>query len=233
MFFSAIYHILKPKLFLLFIGFISLFIFFPQIDIMASKVFFIKSEFIGWNWHIKGFNGILIKIIIFLLIIASIYNVIMSYYQKNIIKHISYIFVLLVGMHLLVVHSLAKNFFGRPRPQQIIEFGGKNTFSPAFYISNQCKTNCSFVSGDTSIAFTLFGICIAMPITNFITRKRKSIILDCTFLIGIIMSLCRVSLGRHFLSDVFWSMFITIAAAFYFYRLIFGAILYKDLENNL
>ena len=53
------------------------------------------------------------------------------------------------------------------------------------------------------------------------------------FLIGIIMSLCRVSLGRHFLSDVFWSMFITIIAAFYFYRLIFGAILYKDLENNL
>ena len=79
----------------------------------------------------------------------------------------------------------------------------------------------------------MFGLVLAIPIGGLVTKKRKSIILDCAFLIGIIMCFCRLSLGKHFLSDVFLSMFITIIGSFYFYRLIFGSISYRDLENNL
>ena len=50
----------------------------------------------------------------------------------------------------VVSNLVLKDNWGRARPSQIVQFGGKRTFSAAPVPSQQCKKNCSFVSGEAS-----------------------------------------------------------------------------------
>ena len=56
---------------------------------------------------------------------------------------------------LIFVNLTLKNFWGRARPNDVVEMGGKESFSPWFEITNACETNCSFVSGDASVGFSI------------------------------------------------------------------------------
>ena len=48
---------------------------------------------------------------------------------------------------ILIVNGIFKSFWGRARPQDILQFGGDKLFSLPFEISNQCSWDCSFMSG--------------------------------------------------------------------------------------
>ena len=56
---------------------------------------------------------------------------------------------------LIFVNLILKNFWGRARPNDVVELDGKESFSPWFEITNACETNCSFVSGDASVGFSV------------------------------------------------------------------------------
>ena len=56
---------------------------------------------------------------------------------------------------LIFVNLVLKNFWGRARPNDVLELGGKEIFSPWYEMSNACLTNCSFVSGDASVGFSI------------------------------------------------------------------------------
>ena len=81
---------------------------------------------------------------------------------------------------LITVNLILKNFWGRARPNDVIEFGGKETFSPWFEITNACETNCSFVSGDASVGFSII-------ILYLITKKI--IFLYASFVAGFVFGL--------------------------------------------
>ena len=68
------------------------------------------------------------------------------------------------------VQMFCKNLFGRARPETILEFGGTQVFSPAFFMTNECTFNCSFVSFHTAIATMLF-----LYVRNFCSGKAKLI----------------------------------------------------------
>ena len=55
----------------------------------------------------------------------------------------------------IVVNLFFKNIWGRARPGDILQLGGKENFTPWFQISDACVSNCSFVSGDASVGFSL------------------------------------------------------------------------------
>ena len=50
----------------------------------------------------------------------------------------------------LVVNVGLKDHWHRPRPVQIVEFGGPMEFRPIWRGDGACKTNCSFPSGEVS-----------------------------------------------------------------------------------
>jgi len=121
-------------------------------------------------------------------------------------KYLFIVLVMVVGPG-LVVNALTKWTFGRPRPRHLIEYGGKATFTPAFAISNQCRTNCSFVSGHSAIAFFV--------ITPFLLFRglRRRLILVLGFLFGCLVGFLRMLTHAHFLSDVVFSfVFIYLSA---------------------
>ncbi len=105
---------------------------------------------------------------------------------------------LLLGPGLLGNVVLKDNSIGRARPNDIVQFGGSDTFTRAFQYSGACDHNCSFISGHAAIGFYLIGL-------GWIFRSAKGYLVG--FLLGGIVGAIRIIQGGHFLSDVvfaFW-----------------------------
>jgi lipid A 4'-phosphatase len=111
-------------------------------------------------------------------------------------------FFLLLGLILLpgILTAALKNHWGRARPYQTAEFGGQARFTPAFVVSDQCRVNCSFVSGDAAFGFYLhaFGYVAA-------TRRKRRRRFWAGLGFGFLAGLNRIIMGAHFLSDVFFA----------------------------
>lgn len=112
----------------------------------------------------------------------------------------------------LLVNTVIKNHSGRARPVHVQEFGGDKKFTPAFVISDQCKRNCSFVSGDAALGY--FGLAFV-----FVVRRRK-IIACAGVLAGTLLGLVRMAQGAHFLSDVIFAGVFTLLVAWLLYFII-------------
>ncbi|MCI5143830.1 MAG: phosphatase PAP2 family protein, partial [Candidatus Electrothrix sp. ATG1] len=101
----------------------------------------------------------------------------------------------------LVINILLKDQMGRPRPRQIVEFGGPHEFTQCWMPGNG-GTNSSFPSGHAAVAFFLMA-------PWFVLRDKKQpyarIFLVSGLLFGTLVGIARILQGGHFLSDIIWS----------------------------
>ncbi len=100
----------------------------------------------------------------------------------------------------LIANTVLKDNMGRARPSQITEFGGKAAFTPALIPADQCKRNCSFVSGHATLGF--FVVSFAFLIGH---RRRRHWAIAGALGLGAMVGLGRIIQGAHFLSDVVFS----------------------------
>jgi lipid A 4'-phosphatase len=99
----------------------------------------------------------------------------------------------------LVANLILKDQWGRARPSQVVEFGGTRAFTPPLLIANQCRRNCSFVSGEASSTFvTLYAAAALLP------QWSVALVVGGT-LVGLATGLIRMAQGAHFLSDVIFA----------------------------
>ncbi len=118
----------------------------------------------------------------------------------------------------LVVNAALKDHWGRPRPRQIEEFGGREKFEPvlSFDPSSEGK---SFPCGHCSMGFYFFAL------TLFLRRIRSRWWIAVTLLaigLGAALGFARIAQGGHFLSDVIWSAglcYLTFFVLFFALRL--------------
>jgi len=101
----------------------------------------------------------------------------------------------------LVVNTLLKDHFGRPRPVQTAEFGGKLSFQPLGEpgFGNGGK---SFPCGHASMGFYWMGLFV------YFWNLRRGVawaFLALGIVHGSIMGLGRMAQGGHWPSDVLWS----------------------------
>jgi lipid A 4'-phosphatase len=109
--------------------------------------------------------------------------------------------VLVLGLGLTVNWAL-KEGWGRPRPEQVGEFGGAKVFQPWWQPSRQCPSNCSFVTGHGGTGAVLLGVgLLAAP-----ARRRRWLLggLACGLAIGLV----RMVQGGHFASDVLGALLV-------------------------
>lgn len=103
------------------------------------------------------------------------------------------------------VHIL-KNAFGRARPRHLGEFGGDLLFTPVLSLDGGCVRNCSFPSGESASAAALLAFTILLP------EKFRLIGIAILAPFIVIVSLNRVAMGAHFLSDVLiaWPLMLAV-----------------------
>ena len=101
----------------------------------------------------------------------------------------------------LVVNVLLKDQLGRPRPREVVDYGGTHPFSQ-FWVPGDAGKNSSFPSGHAAIAFFLIA-------PWFVLRDEKPRLargfLAAGGVLGTLVSLASILQGGHFLSDVLWS----------------------------
>jgi len=195
-----------------------LFVQFPAIDIGISSLFFDNTFYLGGQrWKTRLQDGVFYFLCVSLLSVVGLY-VFNRISKRNLCgldgrKVLYLVVVLIVGAGLIVNAGLKENF-GRARPRDIQEFGGSKHFTPAFVISHECTTNCSFSSGEGAGAF--FSLALALALS------RKRAVLLAAFAFGSVVSLYRIAAGGHFFSDCVVSMFVMLilADALYYYMIL-------------
>lgn len=116
----------------------------------------------------------------------------------------------------LLVNTVFKEGWGRPRPREITRFGGEKRFLQPWQKGISGKGR-SFPSGHSSAAFYLMT-------PYFIyrsSRKRRAYAwLAGGIGFGILMSVARITQGGHFLSDTLWAFGMVYLTAVILYYLL-------------
>ncbi|WP_435657877.1 phosphatase PAP2 family protein [Brucella pituitosa] len=183
-----------------FIVFTGVFIIFPQIDLSVSRYFFRSgSFFISENFFWTSLRDMhrssqwffLIAVLV-LPVLYAVWRCPLPSIAPHKILYVSLTFILGSGA---LVQGL-KILIGRARPRHLIEFGGLSDFTPAWQLAGICRNNCSFPSGESSAAAVMLSLLVFVP-----ARRRKVAALILVPLL-VLISLNRVFMGAHFLSDV-------------------------------
>lgn len=118
----------------------------------------------------------------------------------------------------LIVNTVFKDYWGRPRPREITEFGGKKQFLQPWQ-KGVAHGGRSFPSGHTSAAFY-------MTAPFFVYRRQNPRVAHFWLIGGIsfalMMSIARLTQGAHFLSDNLWAfgmVHLTAVTLYYLMRL--------------
>ena len=107
----------------------------------------------------------------------------------------------------MIINSVLKPHWGRPRPREIIDFGGEHRFV-LIGDFGPCAGNCSFPCGHASMGFYLL-----VPAFLFGSERRRWSY-ACFLaggLAGLLIGLARIIQGGHYPSDVFASWAIVYA----------------------
>ena len=202
--------------------FVLLFFLFPNLDIHFSKLFFYEEKFISEKHiFIKNLRSFLKD----LMVVVSVFSLLLIvtgilikkkkkvFFLKQRTKLILLGFIVgpVIGCG-LIANFYFKDNWGRARPINIQEFGGDKIYAKPFTISDQCKKNCSWIGGEASAAFSF--------ITGTIILKNP-IYLIINLIFGIVVSLCRIAMGGHFLSDNIFAMIFMIYLAILYKYFVF------------
>jgi membrane-associated PAP2 superfamily phosphatase len=116
----------------------------------------------------------------------------------------------------LIVNFILKDHWGRPRPWRVTDFGGDQPFVGVWRITRECITNCSFVSGEASSAIWLVTLVVLVP------ARWRPLALRIAIGLAVLLSLNRIAMGGHFLSDTLLSWAITLTVIAGAWRLLYA-----------
>ena len=205
---------------LIFIFFGLLFLFYPSLDIYFSSFFFSGNQFISEKYTIIKTLRVNLKNLMIIIPVISLLILFINFINKTqnmrrlINQRTKFALIgLVLGPILgcgIIANLYFKDTWGRARPVHIEEFGGNKIFTPAFLKSDQCEKNCSWISGETSAAFSL-------TVGSILLKNPIFFLLN--LFLGFLVFFCRLSMGGHFFSDNIFAMTF----------MIYLAILYKNI----
>ena len=177
----------------------------PQLDLWASGLFHdAGGGFIGDRllftrvlYHGIPVSGIAYTAVGLLVIVVSLWrpHPIGGRWSRR-LAALAWVSILGSG---LLVNAGLKEYWGRARPVQVAQFGGTQHFSAALVPTDQCKHNCSFVSGHATSGFIL----MAVGLMGSVATRRRWLWIGLAW--GAVVSLARIAEGGHFLSDTLFA----------------------------
>lgn len=182
---------------------------YPELDVTISRWFFAPGE--GFVWSRSAGLDVLREVgtaIIALLVVPAVVALFVKLIRPRSRMFmpgraaVLMVSTLILGP-LLVTNILLKEHWGRPRPRDIVQFGGSERFVPWWDPRGTCTENCSFVAGEPAgAAWTLAPAALVPPQWRAIAYTGA---LAFTGAIGFL----RVGFGGHFFSDVVFAGVLT------------------------
>jgi len=178
----------------------AFFLMFPEADLWVSSLYYEEGR--GFA-HKVGFWGAVyyaVPWVVKILIPGVLLAILWGHLRKRPVlgltkrKGLFLLLALALGPG-LAVNTVFKNQWGRARPHQIEAFGGEAAFTPAWVLTDQCETNCSFVSGHASMGFFVMALAFIFPQAFW-----RWVILGVG--LGMLVGWARIVQGGHFISDV-------------------------------
>lgn len=115
----------------------------------------------------------------------------------------------------LIVNTLLKDQWGRPRPRNVAQFGGEYQYELPLQI-DPSSPGKSFPSGHASMAFYFFAPALLLRRSG---RVNYYTALGLTLGYGALMGYARIVQGGHFFSDVIWAGAIIWFVSYALYRI--------------
>jgi lipid A 4'-phosphatase len=174
-------------------------------DLLVESRFFVPRA--GWiyandlPWGALYKYGVYpsfaIAVVSFLVFAASYFSARAYLYRKC----ATFLLLLMLLGPGVLVNSVLKEHWGRPRPRQMQLFGGDRSYHQVWERGESGK-GLSFPSGHASAAFYLMAPYFVLRRSS---RKWAKVTLlgGCSY--GIAMGIARMVQGGHFLSDVIWA----------------------------
>lgn len=188
---------------------LSLVISLTNTDIKTSSLFYSAEK--GWfmkrdmPWYFLYQYGNIPAIILavggFLIFLFSFFLDRLSIFRK-IGLFLAVFMVLGPG---LVINTALKDNWGRPRPADIVNFGGEHTYHHFWEIGKSGQGK-SFPSGHASVGFYLMAPFFFLMSSH---RRMAWAFLGLGISYGLFMGAGRIVQGGHYLTDVFWAGVLT------------------------
>ena len=122
----------------------------------------------------------------------------------------------------LLINGAFKEVWGRPRPREIVQFGGAHHFKP-FYrpdFSEHGYGNKSFPSGHVSMGFFFFTLALVGRRENIPALTYIGIFI--AFEMGLLLALTRIAQGGHYFSDCLFAAILMWWMALACCRFVYG-----------
>lgn len=205
-----------------FIGVVSLvFLAAPDLDLLASGLFYTPGE--GFTaasspflQKVRYLGPYLVQTVAIVCVLTLLLKLLLPELPPlmPLRKPVFLLSTLVLGPGILV-NSILKNNWGRPRPVMVEQFGGDMPFMPVWLKTDWCSTNCSFVSGEGSASMWLMALAFVVP-----KSWRPAVVLTVLPLM-LALSANRVAFGGHFLSDTLLAWGLTFLVLLSVYWLLY------------
>jgi lipid A 4'-phosphatase len=181
---------------------VATFAIWPTLDLMLVEPFYqpgvgFPASQIWWvnAFYVAVARAKMLALIMMVLLLAGYIPLFRARWRHR-RKALAYLLVALALGPGLIINTVFKDNWGRPRPLHLEKFGGSATFTPVLVLSKQCHRNCSFASGHAGAAF--------FPMAGYwLTRKRRWLVAGIAF--GLFIGFLRMAMGAHFLSDILFA----------------------------
>ncbi|OYX21132.1 MAG: hypothetical protein B7Z04_04035 [Rhodobacterales bacterium 32-66-9] len=206
---------------------LAVFAIWPQLDIAVSSWFYRSGAgfwLAGDPW-VEGLRNLVWNVSILVFVASALVCVVALVRRRadsETGRVAGFVFLLYLLGPILLVDGILKRFWGRARPATITDFGGDRAFTPPWLPSDQCASNCSFVSGEGSAAAALaLSFLVCAPIAR---RMLPRVAFRLYVVAGVLLPAAglalRVMTGRHFLSDTVFAVLFVSAIALVLRRLL-------------
>lgn len=187
----------------------------PELDLNTAEAFFTGGVFPWRSQALPNFFHDLVHPVS--LSLAFIFMVMIGYClaKKKSSKPALFMLLTLIIGPGLITNTLLKDNWGRARPVQVTEFGGKDDFGPPLLIDDECNDNCSFVGGDAAFGYWFHSFA-------YVAKRRRRMVFIAGVGVGLGYSLLRVGMGAHFLSDVFFAAVVVLLSSATIHAAVFG-----------
>ena len=175
-----------------------------------DKGWFLKKAS-PWNflYHYGNFPAFILVAVSIIFLAGGVLSHKVLRYRKI---AIFLVIVLIIGPG-LIANSIFKKNWGRPRPRQIVNFGGTEDFLPV-WVKGVSGKGKSFPSGHASVGYFMLSPFFFLRRVN---KKGAIFFLFLGIAYGTLMGIGRMIQGGHFASDVIWAGGFTYLTGLIFY----------------